>query len=114
MRNSSAFCVSDFEIFGCSMKSGRKFFDLSTAVWLFGSVASSEDVFGTDLDEIGEVRGWDTVDRGCRTHSAKCRQLNRSARVIIASSRGPLKPGNRFANKCQREVMKCELIGEFV
>jgi hypothetical protein len=39
MRNSSAFCVSNFEVLGCSMKSGRKFFNLSMVVWLLASVA---------------------------------------------------------------------------
>jgi hypothetical protein len=67
MRSSSAFYASDFEIFGCSMNSGRKFFDLSRPSACLVVLRARKTCFGIDLDEIAEVRGWNTVDGDCRT-----------------------------------------------
>jgi len=46
--------------------------------------------FGVAPDQIAGVKGWSTADRECRTDTAKCQQVNRSAAIFIASSAAPL------------------------
>ena len=45
---------------------------------------------GTAPDQIAAGKGWSTADRECRTDTAKCQQVNRSAAIFIASSAAPL------------------------
>ncbi len=47
--------------------------------------------FGTESDQIVGVKGWDNVDRACRTSTPKCQQLYRCARLFVASSAARLK-----------------------
>ena len=44
---------------------------------------------GTNSEQIVGVRGWDNLDHSCQTSDIKCQQLDRSARIFIASSVGP-------------------------
>lgn len=43
---------------------------------------------GTRPDQIAGVKGWDNLDHACRVDTAKCQQLNRSARLFLKSSDG--------------------------
>ena len=44
---------------------------------------------GVDSAQILGVKGWDNLDKGCRTSDISCQQFNRSARIFMAASVAP-------------------------
>lgn len=44
---------------------------------------------GIGSDQVVAVKGWDSLDHSCRPAEIKCQQLNRSARIFMASSVTP-------------------------
>ena len=44
---------------------------------------------GVDSAQILGVKGWDNLDKGCRTSDISCQQFNRSARIFMAGSVAP-------------------------
>jgi outer membrane protein OmpA-like peptidoglycan-associated protein len=45
---------------------------------------------GTQANQIAGVKGWENLDRPCRTGTTECQQQNRSARLFLAGPAGSL------------------------